>query len=66
MNVKLANAVVSTRNFVVKHKTAIAVAATAATCIAVHVAVVKDYNEFLKEHNLFDKYFRMDELDIEI
>lgn len=57
MKLKLAKAVVSTQEFVVRHKTKIAVAATAATCIAIHVTVIKQHNDFLKEHDLFEKYY---------
>lgn len=53
MNEKLT----SLRNFVVKHKTAIAVTATAVACLAVNQIVVKEHNEFLKKHDLFDEYY---------
>jgi hypothetical protein len=38
-----------TKTFVVNHKTAIAVAATAVICVAAHLAVVRNTNERLEE-----------------
>lgn len=49
--------IVSTKNFVAKHRVAIAVTTTALTCLWLNRAAVAGYNEFLQEHNLLDEYY---------
>lgn len=46
----------STKKFVIKHKTALAVSATALAGLALHVRVVNGYNDFLDENNLREKF----------
>lgn len=46
-----------TQQFVHNNKTAIAVTATAATCIAVHVKVIKNVNERLKELGVYEEFY---------
>jgi hypothetical protein len=53
MNKKLATA----KKFVAEHKVAIAIAATTAICVVAHVSVIKQHNNFLKEHNLLDAFY---------
>lgn len=47
----------TTKNFVARHKTAVTVAVTAITVTAIHQVGLKQHNEFLKEHGLFDLYY---------
>ena len=55
---KLKETAVSTKNFVKKHRVAIAIVGTTAVWTTLHYRYnVKELNEFLKEHNLFDEYY---------
>lgn len=45
------------KTFLVRHKTKIAVAATAVTCLAVNRLSHASKDEFLKEHDLYDEYY---------
>lgn len=47
----------STKNFVVNHKAAIACVGL----IALHVNVVAKHNQFLKEHDLFDEFYKLED-----
>lgn len=50
------------QKFVVDHKVALAVTATAATCIAVHVKVIRNTNERLKEMGIsLDEFYKIAE-----
>jgi hypothetical protein len=51
------NKIRTTKNFVSKHKTALAVGATAGVCLAIHMDRVRAFNEFLTEHELFDTFY---------
>lgn len=53
MNEKIASA----KNFVARHKTALAVAATATVALVLHVKVVNQHNDFLAEHGLLDAFY---------
>jgi hypothetical protein len=57
----LKNKVTSTKNFVSKHRVAIAVTLTAALAVKWQMNTAAQFNEFLKEHNLFDEYYAMTE-----
>lgn len=47
----------STKNFVVKHKTALTVAATTTVCFVVHRVAINQHNDFLKEHGLYEQFY---------
>lgn len=49
--------VASTRNFVSRHRVAIAVATTTVVCYKAHLNVTEGFRLFLKEHNLLDEYY---------
>lgn len=53
--------VASTKNFVHKHKTKIAVVATATICLAINRTALKQHNEFLKEHGLYEAFYTPEE-----
>lgn len=53
MNKPLATA----KNFVARHKTAIAVTATATIAVVVNQIALKQHNEFLKEHGLYEEFY---------
>jgi hypothetical protein len=53
MNEKL----VALKKTVSKHKTTIAVVATALTCYAIQRQTVRDWNGFLRENDLYDAYY---------
>lgn len=57
MNKKLASA----KEFVVKHKVAIAVTATTVVCYKLHMAIINQHNNFLKDHGLFEAFYRPEE-----
>ena len=48
---------VATMNFVARHKTKIAVAVTAVACMTVNQIAVRQHNDFLKEHDLYDSFY---------
>lgn len=54
------NALVATKNFVVKHKTTLAVATVATTVICLQGKGLSEMNKFLKQEGLFDKYYALD------
>lgn len=45
------------RNFVNRHKVAISVTATAATCLVLNRIALRQHDEFLKEHDLYDEFY---------
>lgn len=47
----------SSKKFVADHKVGIAVAATTLVCYKLHRTVVHGWNDFLKEHDLYDTYY---------
>jgi hypothetical protein len=49
--------VVSTKNFVVRHKTAVAVATTVLVLQACNRKALNQHDEFLKEHGLFNEFY---------
>lgn len=56
-------AAVSTKDFVVRHKTAVAVAATATVLTIINQKAIGQHNEFLKEHGLYDEFYFAPEED---
>ena len=50
-----------TKKFVSDHRVAIAVTVTLTACAALQMRNAKILNEFLKEHDLYDEYYYMDE-----
>lgn len=46
-----------TKNFIGRHKVAIAVAVTATATLKLHKSVVNQYNEFLEAKGLLDEYW---------
>ena len=50
-------AVASTKKFVYRHRVAIAVTITTAICLKLQAEVVEDHNNFLKEHDLYEKFY---------
>lgn len=55
------NKVVSAKNFVKKHRVAIAVVTTTLVVGSLNVRNQKHYNEFLTEHGLLETYYDMSE-----
>lgn len=53
MNKKL----ISVKKFVANHKVAIAITATAVTCLALNKRNIKMYDEFLHKHGLLEKFY---------
>jgi hypothetical protein len=49
--------VVSTKNFVVRHKTAVAVAVTATVLTVINRKALDQHDEFLKEHGLYNEFY---------
>jgi hypothetical protein len=52
---------VATKNFVSKHRVSIAVTLTAALAVKWQMNVASEWNDFLKEHDLFDEFYAMHE-----
>lgn len=61
---KLTVVAAGAKNAVVRHKTKIAVAATAVVtatvCVAMNRSEIKQHDEFLKNHGLYDEYYAID------
>jgi hypothetical protein len=51
----------STRNFVEDHKVGITVVLTAATCLKINRVALRQHDEFLKEHDLYEKFYTPEE-----
>lgn len=51
----------SVKKFVRDHKTTLAVTATTIVLTAVHIKIIDNHNEFLKEHDLLDTFYSFDE-----
>jgi hypothetical protein len=47
----------SAKNFVARHKVAFAVTGTAASCLYLNRLALKQHNDFLKEHGLYDAFY---------
>lgn len=50
------NKIRSTKDFVCRHRVAIAVTGTAVTCVYLHTIAMHDMQEFLVDHNLYEQY----------
>jgi hypothetical protein len=51
------NKIRATKKFVTDHKVAIAVTLTAALCLKLNKMALKDHDNFLKEHDLYDTFY---------
>lgn len=58
---KIKQAPAAVKNFVMEHKTTVAVLATATLGLALNRAALNSHNEFLKEHDLYDSYYHSEE-----
>lgn len=47
----------SLKKFVAKHRVSIAVGATLAVTTIAHIAIIKQHNDFLEEHDLLNEYY---------
>lgn len=47
----------SVRNFIKKHRVAIAVTTTAGTCLYVNRVALKQHDDFLKEKGLYNEFY---------
>lgn len=54
--------IATAKNFVSKHRVAIAVTLTAVLAVKLQMRTAREFNEFLKEHNLFDEYYALNEV----
>lgn len=50
------------RNFVERHKVAIAVTGTAASCLYLNRVALKQHDDFLKEKGLYEEFYNPDDL----
>jgi hypothetical protein len=50
----------STKKFVEDHKVGIAVICTAAVLIKVNRMALKDHDDFLKDHDLYEKFYSIE------
>lgn len=49
----------STTNFVRRHRVALAVVATTTVCVAVNRQAVMQYEQFLRDHGLYDEFYAL-------
>lgn len=54
---KLKKVTASSKKFVAKHRVAIAVAATTVVLAKVNRMALKQHDDFLREHGLYDEYY---------
>lgn len=59
---KVKQSAASTRKFVSKHRVALTVGATTLVMLRLQMKTAAEWNAFLKEHDLFDVYYAMDEV----
>ncbi len=52
----------STKNFVSKHRVAIAVTLTAALAVKWQMNTAAQWNEFLEKHGLLEEFYALDEI----
>jgi hypothetical protein len=52
---------VATKNFVVRHKTTVAVATTVAVMTVINKKALNQHDEFLKDHDLYDEFYNLTE-----
>lgn len=50
-------AAVFTKNFVMNHKVTLAIGVTTLTCLKLNKMALRDHDDFLKEHNLYDAFY---------
>lgn len=50
-------ATASVKQFVVKHKTTIAVATTATVCLVINRVALTQHDDFLKERGLYNEFY---------
>ena len=60
----LKNKFEAVKNHVFAHRAKYAAGTTFAVCATLHVAQVAKVNEFLRDHDLFDKYYEIPNLEI--
>jgi hypothetical protein len=63
MHTHIEKAVASTKKFVHNHKVAIAVTVTAAAGLALNKRNMNVFDDFLKEHDLYDEYWNAEDED---
>lgn len=49
------------RDFVERHKVAIAVTATATACLVLNRIALRQHDEFLRDHDLYDEFYTPEE-----
>lgn len=64
MNATVKKATTSTKNFVKKHRVAIAVVTTAIACGAINRLALKQHDDFLKEKGLYEEFYTSPEEDL--
>lgn len=57
----LKKAVSSTKKFVVGHQTAIMLSTAAIVCLVLNKSALRDHDNFLKEHGLYDEFYSPNE-----
>jgi hypothetical protein len=61
MKNNLKNKTVSAKNYVVQNRAKIAVVATSIVWAKLLIQATEQHNEFLKEHDLYETFYAMDE-----
>lgn len=56
------NALTSVKNFVDRNKVALIVGAVAITGIVIQRKALKQHDEYLKEHGLYEDYYTLEEI----
>ena len=51
----------SVKKFIGAHRVALAVTATAGICLVLNRIALKDHNDFLKEHGLYDAFYNAED-----
>jgi hypothetical protein len=64
MNTKVKKAAVSTKNFVKKHRVAIAITGTSAAWFAINRFALNQHDEFLKEKGLYEEFYTPEDEDL--
>lgn len=57
------NKITAAKNFVSRHRVALAVTATAIVLTTAHVKIIAQHNDFLADHDLLNTFYSFDEED---
>jgi len=55
------NKIAAAKKFIADHKVAIAITGTAASCLYLNRVALRQHDDFLKEHDLYDEFYNAED-----